>query len=206
MVTIRRRLRAAWRSIRRIPRPLGIMLALGAALVGVGVAAAMAGGGGVPGNAVATVEGDAIDRSSFDRWLTVAARSGGRPDAQVPDPPDFKTCVEAKRETAAKPAKGKKAQTPAAAQLEEECRREYQDLRDRAMQLLISQRWIAGEADELGVSVSDGEVEKSFDEQRKRSFPKDADYRKWLEQSGQTEEDIRARVRFTCSRARSATA
>jgi foldase protein PrsA len=198
MVTLWRRTRAALRAIRRTPRSLGIMLALGATVVGVGVAVAVAGDGGVPGDAVAVVDGDAIDRSELDHWLSVAARSGGRPDAQIPKPPDFAACVKAKRELDSKPDKGKGKEAPKRpdSQLKDECRREYEDLRDRAMQLLISQRWIEGEARELDVAVSDDEVKKSFDEQRKRSFPKDADYRKWLEQSGQSEEDIRLRVRY----------
>src|SRR5688500_16268109 len=106
MVTIWRRVRAAWRAIRRTPRSLGIMLAFGAALIGVGVAVAVAGDGGVPRDAVAVVDGDAIDRSSLDHWLAVAARSGGRPDAQVPKPPGFTACVKAKREAGTEPDKG----------------------------------------------------------------------------------------------------
>jgi foldase protein PrsA len=201
MVTIARRVRAAARAVRRTPRTLAVALALGAGLITTGVVAAVAGGGGgVPAGAVATVDGEPIDESAFDHWLTVAARSSGRPGAEVPKPPDFADCVAAKRKAQPAPAKGKKgkeaAQAKTDAQLKEECRREYQDLRDRALSLLISQRWIEGEAEELGVSVTDAEVKKSFEEQRKRSFPKEADFRKWLTESGQSEEDILQRVRY----------
>ena len=48
----------------------------------------------------------------------------------------------------------------------------------------------------MDVKVTDAEVKKSFDEQKKQSFPKDADYKKFLATSGQTEEDILQRVKL----------
>jgi foldase protein PrsA len=194
MVTIGRRTRAAVRALRRIPRTLRILLALCAVLVVAAVAAVAAGGGGVPSSAVATVDGEAIDERSFAHWLTVAATSGGQPEAQVPKPPHYTACIAQKRKPQPKPAKGASKATDA--QLKQQCAKDYEGLRDRALQLLISQRWIEGEARDLGISVRDADVNKAFETQRKRSFPKDADYRKWLEQSGQSEEDIRLRVRL----------
>src|SRR6185295_20280234 len=40
------------------------------------------------------------------------------------------------------------------------------------------------------------EVKKSFDEQKKQSFPKEADYQKFLKTSGQSQEDILQRVKL----------
>jgi len=189
MVTKVRRTREAFS---RLPRPLRIVPALAAALVIAVVAVAVAGGGGIPKDAVATVDGEAIDQSAFDHWLKVAASAGGRPAAQTPKPPEFKACVAERKK-----AKTPKGQTkPTDAQLKQQCAQEYEDLRNRVLQMLITQRWIEGEAKELGLAASDAEVKRSFDEQRKRSFPKDADYRKWLRQSGQSEEDILLRVRL----------
>ena len=147
-------------------------------------ATAAAGCGGVPGGAVATVDGDEIARESFDHWLTVVAKSGGRADAQVPRPPAYEACI------AQKDAK------PADAQAEAQCRQEYEALRDQTLQLLISFRWIEGEAEERGISVEDDAVRKSFETLKRRSFPQAADYEKFLSASGQTEEDILARVRY----------
>jgi foldase protein PrsA len=73
-----------------------------------------AGCGGVPGNAVATVDGTTIDKDQFNHWMNVAAKTSGQ----------------------------------------------------------------------------------SFNEQKKQSFPKDADYKKFLKDNGQTEEDILQRVRL----------
>ena len=150
--------------------------------------------GGVPGNAVATVDGEAIEKSQFDHWLTIAAKSGGQQAAQIPKPPEFTACIANKRKTLPKPAKGQPKTTDA--QLKTQCKQEYEALRDQVLQLLISFEWIEGEAEELGVKVSDAEVKKQFDTQKKASFPKEADFDKFLKDSGQSLEDIMLRVRL----------
>src|SRR5918997_1438806 len=48
----------------------------------------------------------------------------------------------------------------------------------------------------MGIKVSDAEVKKSFDQQKKQSFPKDADYQKFLKDYGQTEQDVMQRVKL----------
>ncbi|WP_196807318.1 peptidyl-prolyl cis-trans isomerase [Candidatus Solirubrobacter pratensis] len=151
--------------------------------------------GGVPGNAVATVDGDSVSKTDFSHWLTVAAKSSGQANAAVPDPQsDYKNCVAQKRKTTPAPAKGQPKVTDA--QLKTQCKTEYTQLRDQVLQLLISFKWIQGEADSMGVKVTDADVKKSFDEQKKQSFPKDADYKKFLQTSGQSEQDILQRVRL----------
>jgi foldase protein PrsA len=151
-------------------------------------------GGGIPGNAVATVDGNAIDKDAFNHWMNVAAKTSGQPSATVPDAPDYKNCVEQKRKTAPKPAKGQPKTTDS--QLKDQCKQEYNSLRDQVMQLLTSFQWIQGEAEEQGIKVSDAEVKKSFEEQKKQSFPKEADYKKFLKDYDQTEADILQRVKL----------
>ena len=65
------------------------VLALGAIFM---PAAIIAGCGGVPGNAVAEVDGTAIEKDTYEHWLNVAAKSAG-PDAKVPVPPDYAECI-----------------------------------------------------------------------------------------------------------------
>ncbi len=172
------------RTIRLITSLLGVL----------GAAALVAGCGGVPGNAVAEVDGTAIEKNSFDHWMTVAAKASGQPNATVPKGPDYTECVAQKRKTTPKPAEGQPKTTDS--QLKQQCKQEYNALRDQVMQLLISFEWIQGEAEEMGIKVSDAEVDKEFQKQKKQSFPKNADYRKFLKQSGQTEEDILLRVKL----------
>jgi len=160
-----------------------------------GVGATFAACGGVPGNAVATVDGEAIDKTDFSHWLNVAAKSSGQENAAVPDPEnDYAKCVAAKRKTTPAPAKGQPKVTDS--QLKTQCKQEYDQLRNQVLQLLISFKWIQGEASSMDVKVADSEVKKSFDEQKKQSFPKDADYQKFLKTSGQTQDDILQRVKL----------
>jgi len=167
-----------------------LTLALGAVLLPAGL---VAGCGGVPGNAIAEVDGTPIEKRAFDHWLTVAAKSTGQQNAAVPQPPDFEQCVAAARKAAPKPAKGQKPPTTEA--LRTQCRRQYDELRNQVVNLLVNLEWIEGEAEEMNIKVSDAEVRKSFEQQKKQSFPKAADYQQFLKQSGQTEADILARVR-----------
>jgi foldase protein PrsA len=167
-----------------------ILLALCALAV---TAAFAAGCGGVPGNAVATVDGSTIDKSDFTHWLNVASKSSGT-NSTVPDAPNYTKCVAAKRKTTPKPAKGQPKTTDE--QLKKQCKTEYQALRTQVIGLLVSYKWIQGEAAKQGVKVTDAEVKKSFDTQRKQNFPKDADFQKFLKTSGQTQDDIMLRVKL----------
>jgi len=169
---------------------LGLALCALTALVAVVVGC----GGGVPGNAVATVDGNAINKDDFNHWMNVAAKTSGQPNATVPDPPDFKNCIAAKRKTTPKPAKGQPKTTDG--QLKDQCQQEYNSLRDQVMQLLTSFQWIEGEAKEQGITVTDAEVKKNFEQQKKQSFPKEADYQKFLKNYDQTEADIMQRVKL----------
>ena len=89
-----------------------------------GVGATFAACGGVPGNAVATVDGEAIDKQEFSHWMTVASKSSGAQNAAVPDPADdYAKCVAAKRKATPAPAKGQPKVTDA--QLKTQCKTEY---------------------------------------------------------------------------------
>jgi hypothetical protein len=67
-------------------------------------------------------------------------------------------------------------------------------LRDQTMQFVISAEWLLQESEQQGVSATDAEVRESFEQQREKSYPKEADYRRFLKDSGQTEEDRLYRV------------
>jgi foldase protein PrsA len=167
------------------------VLALGAFFVPAAIVAGC--GGGVPGNAVAEVDGTAIEKDTYNHWLNVAAKSSG-PDAKVPVPPDYTDCIAQAKKAAAKPAEGQPKQTDA--DYKKQCEQQYNQLRDQVLGLLISFEWIEREAEDQGIKVTDAEVKKSFDEQKKQSFPKTADYEKFLKDSGQTNEDVMQRVRL----------
>jgi parvulin-like peptidyl-prolyl isomerase len=73
---------------------------------------------------------------------------------------------------------------------------QYPALRDQALGQLLDAAWILGEAEERGVEVTDKEVQDSFAQTKAESFKTEAEYQKFLQQSGLTQEDVDARVRL----------
>jgi foldase protein PrsA len=153
-------------------------------------------GDSVPGNSVASVDGDNITRVEFTRWLGIAtSTSQPQGSAKVTyNPPAYTACVANKKKTAPKPAKGQPQQTDA--QFKTQCKQEYEGLRDQVMQFLILEKWVNGEAEDQGVKVSAKESDKEFNEAKKQSFPQEKDFQDFLRQSGMTVADAKFQVRF----------
>src|SRR4051812_9260717 len=183
-------------------RKLSRYLALGAFFVATAVALAACGGDSIPGDAVAKVGDTAITKDQFSHWLKIAAISpagSAEPDqaganAQVPDAPNFTRCIAEKKKTAPKPAKGQPK--PTDAQFKAQCSQQYEGLKQQVLQFLISSAWIQGEAKDQGVTVTDKDVETQFEKTKKQSFPKEADFQKFLKTSGMSLEDIKFRVKL----------
>jgi foldase protein PrsA len=74
--------------------------------------------------------------------------------------------------------------------------RQYDAVKQQVMQFLVSAKWIEGEASERGVSATDAEVTRQFDQTKEQSFPNDRAYQRFLRTSGQTEEDLLFRVKL----------
>jgi foldase protein PrsA len=157
-------------------------------------------GGGIPGNAVVNFGGTPITKSKFAHWISVAAAStasasGATPTKPVvPEPPSYTACIAHLQAIAPKPAKGQAAPTPAV--LKSECEQQYKSLQQEVLGFLISSQWVIGEASSLGVSVSDKEVKKRFEQIKSQQFPKPADFEKFLASSGQTVSDLLLRVKL----------
>ncbi len=175
--------------------PRRIISALGAFFV---LALLLAACGGVPGNGVARVDDTVIKKSTFDHWIAVAALSSQPPGSAgavtVPDAPKYTKCIAAKRTQQPKPTAGQPQQTDA--QLKAACEQDYKSLQEQVMQFLISAQWIQGEASDLGIHVSDKDVQKEFQKQKKQSFPREADYQAFLKSSGMSQKDILLRVKL----------
>jgi foldase protein PrsA len=172
----------------RITAALLALLVSGLALV--------ACGGGVPGNSVAQVGDESITKSRFEKWLAITAKSSQQVPGQavaIPDPPEFPKCVAAKRKTAPQAPKGQPKVTDAA--LKKQCAADYKNLREQTLGRLIQAEWVQGEAAAQNIKVTDAEVRKRFDQQKKQSFPKDKDFEKFLKTSGMTLDDILFQVK-----------
>ncbi len=178
-------------SMRRVTKSIS---ALGAVFfAAAGIAAC---GGGVPGNAVVSVNGTPVAKSTFEHWLNIVASSSSASTgakAVVPDPPSYSACIAHLRSTQPKPAKGQTA--PSEAQLKAECEQQYTTYKNSALSFLIQSNWIIGQAEEMKISASTAEVEKKFDELKKQQFPKQAEYEKFLKDTGFTTSDLLLRVK-----------
>ena len=176
-----------------MPRAIRIIPALGAVLFAlVGLSAC----GGIPGNAVVSVDGKSITKDTFNHWMSVAAASSATtPGAKpvIPLPPKYTACI-ASAKAAAKPAKGQAPPTEAA--LKSQCAQQYKSLQQEVLGFLISSNWVIGEAKSLGVKISDKEVKKQFEKIKSQQFPKAAEFQKFLKTSGQTVSDLLLRVKL----------
>jgi foldase protein PrsA len=176
-----------------VPRAIRIIPALGAVLFAlVGFSAC----GGIPGDAVVSVDGNSITKDTYNHWLGVAASSSAStPGAKVtvPVPPKYTACIAAAKATA-KPAKGQTPPTEAA--LKSQCEQQYKSLQTEVLGFLISSNWVIGEAKSLGVKISDAEVKKQFEKIKSQQFPKAAEFEKFLKTSGQSVSDLLLRVKL----------
>src|SRR4051794_26005640 len=151
-------------------------------------------GSDVPPSGVAKIGDTVITKDQFNHWMQAAAHGSVAPGqaATVPDPPNFTKCV---ANQAQQPVP-KGAKKPTTAQLKTQCKQQYDALKQQVMQFLVSAEWIQQEADKQGVKVSNKEVQKQFQDQKKQSFQKEADYQKFLQNSGMTEQDLLFRVKL----------
>ncbi len=175
----------------KLVRPTAALGAVLFALVG------LAACGGIPGNAVGTVNGTAIGRESFNHWMSVAAHSSATTTAGkpvVPEPPSYSACIKHLEETTGKPLKGSKP--PSKSELKSQCEQQYKSLKTEVLGFLISSNWVLGEGAALNVKLTDAEVKKQFTKIKEQQFPKGSEFEKFLASSGQTVSDLLLRVKL----------
>lgn len=175
-------------------RPISQSL-IALAAVALGAVAFAACGNDVPAGAVAKIGDSTITQDDFDKWMTIAVKGQSQQQggaAAVPEPPDFKKCVEAKKKTPV--PKGQ--QKPSDSALKKQCKTEYDTLKREVMQFLIQGEWVQQEAEKRGVKVKDAELQKALEDQKKQVFPNDKQYQQFLKTSGMTNEDVLFRVKL----------
>lgn len=144
--------------------------------------------GGVPDDAVATVQGDPIPVQTFNRRLVSYASQTKGEDGSiiVPDPPSFQKCIAAKKKAA------KKLSNSA---LKKQCEQDWDTAKTQVMTFLVQSKWYELEAEDRGINITDKQVTERFTGLKQQNFPKEADYKTFLKESGQTQEDILELVR-----------
>ena len=148
----------------------------------------------VPAGAVAKVGDSTITEDQFDKWLAIAVKGQGQGGAAaVPDPPDFEKCVAAKKKTPV--PKGQKR--PSDESLKKQCKTEFDNVKGEVMQFLIQAEWVEQEAEEQDIKITDKEIKRALEDQKKQAFPNDKQYKEFLANSGMKEEDVLFRVKLS---------
>jgi len=175
------------RSLRSIP-------ALGAFFVVVALAVSAC-GSGIPGNSVAVVAGNPITTQAFNHWMYVfakqqAAQAPGQPVIVPNDPPKFTKCIaQVKAEIPSL------AKTPTKT-LQADCARVFTSLSSTVMQYLITSYWFQAQAHKLGITVTPAQVQKELATIKKTNFPTAAQFKAFLQSTGETLADVNYRVRI----------
>src|SRR4051794_36513000 len=181
-----------------MPKTFRLLLLL-AALAMPALVAAGCGGTDVPSDSVAKVGDVKITKTQYQHWFLASvkqqAQSTGQKPAQVvaPDPPDFTKCIAAKQKQPLPQGVPK----PDAKALKAQCKQEYDGINQQTLQFLITSQWLSQEAAKRKITATDKEVQTTFQQQKKQSFPKEADYQKFLQTSGQSETDLLYRVKLS---------
>jgi foldase protein PrsA len=157
------------------------ILVVGAGIAGVAALPGCGGDGeGFPDDAVAEVGGTAITKAEFESALRFATGRGN-------DPRDFAACVAAKRQ----PSSELGATRPADAELEEQCKNEYEQTKNNVMEYLIRAEWTRQEADARGITLGDSEVDEAIAKAEQSGFLN----RATLSRAGVSESEVVSRIR-----------
>jgi hypothetical protein len=130
-----------------------------------------------------------ITGATYDHWMAIGAATveipkptGPLPKPVAYEPPGFTACVAHLHTGAPK--------STTATQLRAKCQQTYEGIRSRILNFLISGYWLRGEAAERHASVTEAEVRKKFEEEKRANYPSAASFRRLEEASRQTVSDL----------------
>lgn len=72
--------------------------------------------------------------------------------------------------------------------------KKYEELQEAALKEQLERVWITGQAEEMGIKVTDKQVEEELAQIKKQSFPSPAAYKEFLKEAKFTQEDVDVRV------------
>jgi foldase protein PrsA len=187
-------------------KPIPSFIALCAIAV---VAMVLSACGAGSGEVVARIDGvGAISKGTLEHWMPIEAvlfyeltPRKRPPKWVVPDPPDYKACIAHLKVVHLQETPplliGKKPQ-PTPAQVKRECQDKQRELRADALNFLIDSQWKIGEGEELGLTLTDAEVKQRLQYIKRITYPKEAQFKKYLATTGQTVSDMlfRAKVQL----------
>jgi foldase protein PrsA len=74
--------------------------------------------------------------------------------------------------------------------------KKYDELKEAALGEILNAVWLEGEAEAMGITVTDKQVEVELEKIKEESFPTPAAYQKFLKESHFSQEDVNDRVRL----------
>jgi hypothetical protein len=134
---------------------------------------------------VARVGPQKIDQAAYDHLLAAEAELAGSP---IPVPPQFELCIKQLRAT----AKQIGIKTPPSSILLPKCRERYEGLQAKTLDRLLVGNWVIGAAKELGLSVSDAQVQAKLAESKRERFSDATQFKSWQTKTGTTTGELEA--------------
>ena len=143
---------------------------------------------------VAVVVGNPIRRQTFDHWMAVAAKGDAtrQPGSLVivpTDPPTFAGCVRQVRRQIPS-LRGTPNRT-----IRADCGALFKALSSQVLDFLIRARWYELRATADGIVITDAQVKKRFEDNKRSRFKTDRQFRQFLRLTGQSVTDVMFRVR-----------
>ncbi len=142
-----------------------------------------------PAEVIAKVGATPITGAIYDHWLAIGGASvkptGASTATTQPivfQPPHFTACVKRLKES-----------TPGSsvAKLKAACKTDYTTIKNNTLELLITGYWIREAAAKAKISVTPAELESRFETAEKEQFPTPLAFRKFQEESLQSNQDIK---------------
>lgn len=72
--------------------------------------------------------------------------------------------------------------------------KKFEEVKEATLTELIEGVWLRGQAEEMGITTTDKQVEEELAQIKKSSFPTPGSYKKFLEESGLSQEEVNDRV------------
>jgi len=117
-----------------------------------------------------------ISRAMLDHWMQAMAGADFRtsigaegPRGLVSEPADYSRCFEAAKLVA--PRSFFNQLRPSARKLDQSCHALYRSVKAQSLGFLISAEWTIAEGAEHGIALSHADVERAFEQLRKRDYP-----------------------------------
>jgi parvulin-like peptidyl-prolyl isomerase len=156
-------------------------------------------GHGIPANAVAAVEGQGITEEQVRHRMAVVLLSASagtifEQGAVAPDPPTFEKCIAHLEEVSHRASEGRAHTTKAT--LLKECQHQFEALKKQALSQELIRGWELAEAKARGISVSEEEVNKKYEEEKGKRFPTQAKLEHVLASTGQTVADLKDKIKL----------